>query len=227
MAYHLLGRYEEELALARAEFANFPGDQRLHVIEAGALVALGRLEEADSVVRHVANLPPQGNLIAFPVQLALELRAHGYEDESVALFERVITQYVEGQPDNQGGRAFAYYLAKRWEDADPLYASYRTSNPENVNGMGFHGVILSKLGRREEALLISDQLGQIERSNLRGVSIGWQARIAAALGDRDAAVRLMRLAFDNGWNRDIRLHRDPSFDSMRGYPPWDALVAPR
>ena len=227
MTYHLLGRYEEELALARAEFANFPGDRRLHVIEAGALVALGRLEEADSVVRHMANLPPQGNPSTFPLQVALELSAHGYEDESVALFERVITQFFEGEPDNQAGRASTYYNAKRWEDADTLYASYRTSNPENVSGMGHHGVILSKLGRREEALLISDQLGQIERSNLRGANIGWQARITAALGDRDAAVRLMRLAFDNGWNRNLRLHRAPAFDSMRGYPPWEALVAPR
>ncbi len=227
MAYHLLGRYEEELALARAEFANFPGDQRLHDYEARALVALGRLEEADSVRRHVANLPPQGDPRARPMWLALELRAHGYEDESVALFERVITQYVEGEPDNQLFRGRAYYLAKRWEDADTVFASYRTSNPENVNGMGFHGVILSKLGRREEALLISDQLGQIERSDLRGANIGWQAQIAAALGDRDAAVRLMRLAFDNGWARGLNIHWDPSFDSMRGYPPWDALVAPR
>ncbi|GMR12731.1 MAG: hypothetical protein BMS9Abin29_0924 [Gemmatimonadota bacterium] len=226
-AYHLLGRYEEELALARAEFANFPGDRRLHVIEAGALVALGRLEEADSVVRHMANLPPQRGPSALPVTVAKELSAHGYEDESVALSERVITQLVEGEPDNQAGRAFTYYSAKRWEDAEPLYASFRTSNPENVNGMGFHGVILSKLGRREEALLISDQLGQIERSNLRGANIGWQAQIAAALGDRDAAVRLMRLALDNGWSRDLRLHRAPGFDGMRGYPPWDALVAPR
>jgi len=157
-----------------------------------------------------------------PCRSPLELRAHGYEDESVALFERVITQLVEGEPDGS-----TYYYAKRWEDAEPGIASFRVSNPENLATMGRHGVILGKLGRREEAQLISDQLGQIERSNLRGANIGWQAQIAAALGDRDAAVRLMQLAFDNGWNRGIRLHWYPSFDSMRGYPPWEALVAPR
>ncbi|MFV1988840.1 MAG: protein kinase [Gemmatimonadota bacterium] len=227
--YHLLGRYEEELALARAEFANFPGDQRLHDYEARALVALGRLEEADSLVRHLANLPPQQSQdpLMHPVWVALELRVHGYEEESEALFEEVIAQHIAREPGNQYNRGRAYYYAKSWEDADTAFASILVSNPDDIDRMGFHGVILAKLGRREEALRISDQLGQIVRPYLRGWNIGWQARIAAALGEQDEAVRLTQRAFDNSWDYRLDLHQDPAFEDMWGYPPWEALVALR
>ena len=227
--YHMLGRYEDELALARAEFANFPGDQRLHDYEMRALVALGRVEEADSILRLVQDLPPQQGLdrLFRPVWLGLELRAHGYEEESEAIFAEAIPPYVARGSGSQNNRGRTYFYARRWEDADTVFASRHAAAPDNLNDMGYHGVILAMLGRREEALRISDQLGQMERSALRGDRIAWQAGIAAALGDRDEAVRLAQSAFDNGWAYALALHREPSFESLRGYPPWEALVAPR
>ena len=49
------------------------------------------------------------------------------------------------------------------------------------------------------------------------------AAIAALLGDRDRAMQRLVAASDR--LPYARLHRDPDFDSMRGYPPFDALIA--
>jgi hypothetical protein len=57
--------------------------------------------------------------------------------------------------------------------------------------------------------------------------IGRLLPIAAALGDRDEAVRLLQLGFDNGQNHSSLIHIDPSFDELRGYAPYDNLMRPR
>jgi hypothetical protein len=55
-----------------------------------------------------------------------------------------------------------------------------------------------------------------------------RARIAALLGDREQAVALLRGAFAHGATFDLRLslHRDPAFASLRGYVPFEMLLAP-
>ena len=45
--------------------------------------------------------------------------------------------------------------------------------------------------------------------------------------DRDEAVRLLQLGFDNGQNHSSLIHIDPSFDELRGYAPYDNLMRPR
>jgi hypothetical protein len=57
-----------------------------------------------------------------------------------------------------------------------------------------------------------------------------RARIAAALGDKAAAVQLLRsawaqgrpIAFDNLEDEDV--HSDPEFDSLRDYFPFQLLM---
>ena len=164
-----------------------------------------------------------------PVWVAMEHRPHGHEAESEALFAAVLPRHATRDPDNPDNRGRAYYYARRWEDAETVYASIRASRRDDPPLMGFHGVVLAKLDRRAEALAISDRLGQFVYPNLRrrvAVDMGRQAAIAAALGDRDDAVRLARQAFNTGWSYGIGLHRDPAWNDMRGYPPWESLVAP-
>lgn len=55
----------------------------------------------------------------------------------------------------------------------------------------------------------------------------WEARIAAALGDGERAVPLLRESYDRGWAHLIDDHRQVDWDDLRGYPPFEELTAVR
>ena len=51
--------------------------------------------------------------------------------------------------------------------------------------------------------------------------------ITAALGERDEAIRLFQVAFENGASYGLWAHTEPAVDDLRGYPPFESLVRPR
>lgn len=64
----------------------------------------------------------------------------------------------------------------------------------------------------------------------------YTARIAALLGDRQQAVRLLGRAFSKGLvfypnflpaQDQIFWHVDPAFESLSGYEPYEELVGPK
>lgn len=82
-------------------------------------------------------------------------------------------------------------------------------------------------GDRAGAERVSEWLGAQKRPYLWGEAEFWRARIAALLGERDEAVRLLRQAFAEGYPAaDPRIHAQADFERLRGYAPFDALVAP-
>ena len=56
----------------------------------------------------------------------------------------------------------------------------------------------------------------------------WRARIASVLGMQEEAVTLLRPIFDRGTPDGLPLyaHTEMDFESLRGYPPFQALIRP-
>ena len=54
-----------------------------------------------------------------------------------------------------------------------------------------------------------------------------RARIAAMLGDRDAAIELLRESFARGLPYNAYLHTDAAFSAMHDYDPFMRLIAPK
>ena len=54
-----------------------------------------------------------------------------------------------------------------------------------------------------------------------------QARLSAALGDRDRAVALLHAACDHGCGYFEDIHSDLEFDALRSYPPFREFLRPR
>jgi tetratricopeptide (TPR) repeat protein len=229
--YHHLGRYEEEREVVRRGLERLRDHVGLMAVEAGTLAATGRLEAVDSVLDRMALLPSPPNFDSNmqAVWVGLELRAHGHPEAAEAAFERSLAAFRALPPDqDRSNRGTVLYYAGRWADADTLFAALVEESPRNVNYRGFRGATLTRLGRRAEALEIDRWLAAVpERPGLRGSNRAWRARIAAILGERDAAVRHLRDALDHRFSYGVFVHRDPAFDDMRGYPPWEALLAPR
>lgn len=229
-AFHVLERYEEELAVAREGLQYWPDHRGLMDREIGAFIGMGRLDAVDSVLAVMTTLPPDPDFdpALRPVWAALELWAHGYQAEAESMFAEAIEQFPSRTTDTTSynlGRA--YYFARRWPEAEAAFRELSPGSSSNYDHIGFYGVTLAKLGDREGAEAMIKLAGDIEGSNLRGRHLLAQAKITAALGDRDEAVRLFQDAFANGGAYGTWIHVEPALDDLWGYPPFESLMRPR
>ncbi|MFC1639259.1 BTAD domain-containing putative transcriptional regulator [Gemmatimonadota bacterium] len=228
--YHQLGRFDEELALARRGLERFPNRREILDAELRALVGLGRIRAVDSLIDRIGDLPVQeGYQLSIQlIRTALELKVHGYRGRFQQTMDRALT-WLASQPATEMrdklGRGFFY--AERWIDADTLLATLIDEVPGDVELRGMRAVALAHSGRREEATAIEQWLEELDRADLSGAHTRWRAAIAAALGYRDRAVRLLQQAIREGVAHGIWQHRDPEWEPLRDYPPFQELMRPK
>jgi tetratricopeptide (TPR) repeat protein/TolB-like protein len=140
-AYHLLGRFAEELELARRSRRQFPAMVGFVGREARALVALGRTADAARVadeslaVQRAAAVPVGTELTVIdqidPGQLmclvSMELAAHGHPQEALAMARRAVVWFEARSardrtaPSHRWLLALAKFLAEDWAGARVLY----------------------------------------------------------------------------------------------------------
>ena len=100
--------------------------------------------------------------------------------------------------------------------------------------MGLTGrlaTLAARLGRRDEAERVSAELAARPAKYLHGRQTFWRAHIAAAMGERDQAVALLRQAYSEGYPVSDDFDQPPELDrdfvDWLDYPPLKALLAPR
>ena len=118
------------------------------------------------------------------------------------------------------------YLAGRWEEAERSFERLAASDTARVEYLGYLGVLAAQQNAVPAAMAISDRLGRLDRRYLWGEHTVWRARIAALLGDRVAAVALLRRAAGEGYRFAWNHHADPDLESLRDYPPFQTLTRP-
>ncbi len=127
----------------------------------------------------------------------------------------------------RSGLAHALYLLERWEDAQTLYDGLAGEFPENVSYLGSIGRIAARLGDRDHALRVSEELASLDVPYMRGTNTRERARIFAILEDEAEAVRLLRQALGEGVQYGVWFHRDIDFESLHDYPPFQELLRPK
>jgi tetratricopeptide (TPR) repeat protein len=229
-AYHMLGRYQEELEAVWRGLERFPGQAPLVYRELRALVGLGRLDE---VMDGIGLLRSRSETRSRLLDLAQELRVHGHEDlaedvldEALAWHEAQSTDPERAEP-LRGQRASALYLKGRLDEARSIYRELHRDYPGSFTYLGRLGTIAARLGDGEEASRISEQLAAMEGPYVWGLALAWQARIAAVLGDADEAVALLREAHEAGGSYGLWLHLDPDFALISGHPGFEELRRPK
>jgi TolB-like protein/tetratricopeptide (TPR) repeat protein len=230
LAYHMLGRYQEGLEVAREGLKRFPNVRPLIYYEGIALAGLGRLDAVDSLLDVVESLPPQpgyspGAQMAY---IGLEFRVLGQRDAYDALMDRALAWFAQ-QPASELRlhRGIVFRYAERWSDADTLLAALIVEEPDNVDAQWHRGVALAHLGRLEEAMEIDSWLQQLHRPYPRHAHTRARATIAAALGDRERALRLLRQAYQEGMRLHVMHRRDPEWEVLRDYRPYEEFVRAR
>jgi tetratricopeptide (TPR) repeat protein/TolB-like protein len=267
-AQHLLGQYAAELETARKGRQQFPTMVGFHGKEARALVALGRLGEAERPVDEAlavsyASRTSTGGELASPGQvdpgevmclLAMEMGADGHSQAAVAMARRAAAWFEarpassRKAPSSRWVLALAKFLAEDWDGARVLYEPLANlTRPERPSGWsepaafslavrfrGRLGVIAARRGDRTGAERIAEELRQVDRPYLYGESLYSRAMIAASLGDKAAAVQLLREAIAQGLGLGVEwegyavlLHRAPEMAPLRGYPPFEELIKPK
>ncbi len=233
LSLHKLGEYDRELDAARRGRQQFSDSHGPLQIEVKALAAMGRVDEIVRVADESAALQPTpGNSRgAYFRRAAWELRAHGYAKEADEMFERAIAWFRTLPPDEAGHPthrfffALALFGAERWEEAGELLAGLREERPDDEDYLGRLGIIAARQNNPEEASRISEQLAAMDVR--MGQHTQQRAFIAAALGDRDAAVALLRTAFGQGMTVGAWAHMEPALESLRDYPPFQELIRPK
>ena len=207
-----------------------------------ALVSLGNLTEARSRLADL--LRRTGSDCAATAdlnqQLALELTTHGDAADADSVYERIRRTCLR---DNERLTALAgvkdsiavlarartwlgvaLYRMGRFDEAKRALA-WPTAQPAadsatRLEATKFLGRIAARQGDRAGAERAMRAFPLKDEESYMSIEY---AAIAVLLGDRDRAMQ--RLVAASNRLPYARLHRDPDFDSMRGYPPFDALVA--
>ena len=238
-ALHAVGDYGDELSVIRRYQAFAPPDPWGAAIEARALASLGNLTAArrrlaELLRRTASDCATWANLNQ---QTALELTTHGDWADADSLYEQILR------------------TCQRDDDRLTAFADVKDSVAARAWVRTWSGVALYRMGRFDEAkralawpiaqpaadsdsrLEATKYLGRIaarrgDRAGaeeaMRAFPPGWSteyAAIAALLGDRERAMQRL-VAASNGLFY-VGLHRDPDFDSLRGYPPFDELIRPK
>jgi tetratricopeptide (TPR) repeat protein len=237
--YHQVGEYDRQLEDARLGQKSYPTTPAFFFAEVGALVALGRAAEVDGVVARseqaLGNSSSTGSLL---LQAAGELAAHGHADAAHAMAGRAVEYYekrlkADKPTDNlRSSYAGALLRAGDCRQALPICRDLARVKPDNrayLSRQGDYAVALAACGgSRDEARKIADALATADRPFLLGEHLYQRARVLAALGDGEGAVRELQAAFAKGnpWNGSA-MHVDACWDPIRSYPAFVEWVKPK
>jgi tetratricopeptide (TPR) repeat protein len=233
-ANHALGRLQSALEVTMQGRRLHPNAPGLLTNEILARASLGQVREVDSLLDRSATLPI-GEAISYALtssMAALEYRAHGHAAASDALLRRTLDRLASESQEDARTPAYRFALARvlywrgQWEDALPLLEQLVREGPVSLDRLGYLGTTFARLDRRSEAIAISEQLRVIEQPYLLGANTFWRARIVAVLGDQAQAVRLLRQAIGEGQTYGMWVHREPDFEALRSYAPFDDFLRP-
>jgi tetratricopeptide (TPR) repeat protein len=163
------------------------------------------------------------------VSVAECLENHGHPERAEEVRQRVNTLFQVGLPEAREdpytrmvfGRAL--YYQGRFDEACEVFEELQMEGSDDGMIRGYLGLIAARRGDRQEA---EGAANWFAARRPGGWAAHWQARIAATLGDRGLAVRLLREAFEEGWPywwQNVM----PEYTSLRGYEPFEAFMKVR
>ena len=226
-ALHLVGNYRRELDVARRMRQLFPDLDDAIAVEIRSLVALGRIDDTRPLLDRAITMSSISTL----EWTTEELRVHGYTKQArdVAL---ELAEWIRARPTQEAqtvamrsALARSLYAADRWDEARALVDTLVGRFPESVGLLGLRGRIAARLGDRETAQATSNALLAAAHSSRETNALS-RAKIAALLGQRDVAIRLLRDAVAQGEMQPMRMREDPDLLGLRDYPPFETLVKP-
>ena len=234
-AYHEVGDHASELRVAQQGLVVYPGRASILHSEIGALAAQGNAPRVRAIVDSVARTSSDTVWLAGQLMLrgALELRAHGHETDAAALLDQARSSLASRSPNGtQTPRALRriaaeiFFASRLYDSAQARYARLAGED----TGVMLRARVASSAAARGDtatAKRMSDSLSRVVIPYSFGDIPYWRATIAASLGDKESAVRLINEALAAGARKLPEIHRLEEFQSLRGYGPFEAILKPK
>lgn len=229
-AYHMLGEHRKELKAARQGKKQYPNYIELVRREAYALAALGQIRKVDELMERAFPLP---DAAANRRNLARELKVHGHPEESAEIISNLIDWY-ESRPDREKTTedyridyAITLGLSERWRESGSILEELCTEFPDNLSYLLRLGIYSARSGDNERARNIISQLAEVDRPYTLGRPTVNQAFIYGWLGEKEEAVRLLRVAYSQGYKYSTEWHRNELFEPLWDYPAFQDLLRPK
>ena len=226
-ALYMLGEYEEALDVIHLARQHFPDQSSNLRYEAILQAALGQIQEVNRVIDESFQLSGSapGSIMR---NAAMALRAHGYKEVAHEVLMRALEWFKSRTTgDHRYSIARVLYLDEQWAEAQPYYEQLYREYPDNQDYQGYTGVLAARLGDREKANRILEELYNNDEPYLFGSHLYWCARIAAVLGEQKRAVDLLREAYGQGWGYGMYELLQMDFESLRNYQPYIKLMSPK
>jgi tetratricopeptide (TPR) repeat protein len=237
-AHYMLGEYKKEIEIARQAQKSFPDDRAPIRWEIRAQAALGRTAEIDRLLMKLQTLPslPDRALYSNCYEAGRALRVHGYRKESAEYFERAFAE-LRNRPESE--KASVIYRSDlvnclmaldKWDEARDEIEALDKADPDNLSHQFLGALIAAKLGNREEAQRISDELGRVEQPYpLSFIIPFYQGGIAAFLGEKDKAVKFLQKAHAHGlgFGTANMFPFNQALEPLFDYPPFKEFVKPK
>lgn len=244
-AYHMIGDHAAEEETAVRARRQQPRAGVALAIHLRALTAQGRTGHVVAMVDSALATPRLGGSMDgshVAEEALLELMAHGHRDAAAQVHHRLVAWLERRRlqvPDDAEvleDLLFAHVAAEAWPAALDLLPAVLAQRPDDPLILGLEGVVMARTGRVEAALERSARLAMEEgvydmgrrvtssRSDLHPRR--WAAEVAAAAGDADRAVALLRRAHAEGLRHGPWQHVAPGLRYLRGNAAFEALLEP-
>jgi serine/threonine protein kinase len=226
-ALYMLGEYDEALDVIHFSHQHFPDHSYNLRLEAILHAARGHLQEVDKVIDESFQLTGSApGSVMFDAAKAL--RAHGYKEVAHEVLRRALEWYNSRTTgDYRYSIAEVLYCDEQWLEAQQYFEQLYREYPDNQNYYGYSGVVAARLGEREKATIILEELYSKDEPYLFGSHLYWCARIAAVLGEHQRAVDLLREAYGQGECYGIDKLLQIDFESLCDYHPYIELMRPK
>jgi tRNA A-37 threonylcarbamoyl transferase component Bud32/TolB-like protein len=234
-AYHEIGDYQSELRVAQQGNVAYPGRLVILQSEIGALGAQGDAPRIRSIVDSIGRASSDTIWLAGQLMLrgALELRAHGHEADAAALLDQARASLATRPPDDartprdvRRTAAELFFASRQYDSAQARYARLAVEDP-TVMPRARIASSAALRGDTATARRMSDSLSGVKIPYSFGEVPYCRAAIAASLGDKEGAVRLINEALAAGARKLPEIHRVEEFQSLRGYAPFEAILRPK
>jgi tetratricopeptide (TPR) repeat protein len=229
-ALHLIGDHARELEVLEKAERRLPTAD-LTQLKVAALAAAGRplgvQREIDRGRSAVGSFDPDRLL---PLGRAVdEFRGHGHLTTAAQVAARGL-DYFDHLP---AGVQEDYLLlhvdlliaAGRLEEAHQLF-DRPTVDTSDAEAEALRAALAADVGDSVTARRIAARLSRLRGADSVPDLLFERARVAVGIGDREEAVRLLRVAYSRGWNWRIHTHLAWPFYRLRGWGPYDELIRP-
>ena len=234
LAYHAIGDYAADLRAAERGDTLHPG--YLVGPELSALAALGNVGRITTLIDSVSSVSTDtlGDPARLMLATARELRAHGHAVEASALLARA-RAWIASQPaaDLQSRAALRRLLADvqfamaRYDSAQTLYGQLASLDTIDVMLRARLASSAAHRGDTTTATRIADELSRLDRPYSFGSIAYARATIAATLGQKELAARLIDEALKQGSRTMPLIHQVEEFQSLRGFAPFEEILRPK